>query len=75
MRGEKGKEHSEEIRFLPIGVPGEASLKRVLLKCLEKCSRQGGTVCVRADVNASKMYICGESLVLFKQEPQRKLIY
>ena len=37
-------------------------------------SRQRRTDCVKADINAIKMYMCGERFILFKQEPQKRLI-
>ena len=35
------------------------------------CSRQRKAVSVMADVNASKMCMCGKRFVLSKQEPQK----
>ena len=43
-------------------------------KDLERgCSRQRGTVCVRAEVNDSKMFTCGERFVLFKHRAIEKV--
>lgn len=39
------------------------------------CSRQTGTVCVRAEVHDSKMFMCGERCVLFKQRATEKVGY
>ena len=73
-REEQG-EHNGEIRFLSVGVTKEASRRKVMLNTVWKqCVLGKGMVCVRADVNASKMCMCEERLVLFKQEPQKRLI-
>ena len=42
-------------------------------QCLKRaCSRERGTICVRANVNAGKMCMCGERYILLKQESQKQ---